>query len=125
NPGDHTGNFTATVDWGDNTAIDSSSAANPVVSIVYTGDVNGLATYAVHASHTFAEETAAGSPNAVKVTVTDVGGSTGSPTLHAAVADAAVTVTAGADISAVEGAATGDTVVATFTDANPGNHTSD
>src|SRR5262249_58170577 len=39
--------------------------------------------------------------------------------------DPAVRATAGSDITATEGASTGDIVVATFTDATPGDHTGD
>src|SRR5205814_1433763 len=85
-PGDHTASFVAVVDWGDATGLFRSDDANPTVSIVYTGDGAGQATYAVHSSHTYAAATTAGSPKTVKVDITDVpGGNTASVVLHATV----------------------------------------
>src|SRR5439155_26045592 len=67
NPGDQTGDFTATINWGDG-GLDEDVTAG----IVYTGDVGGVGTYAVHASHTYADEATG---LTATVTVTDVGGS--------------------------------------------------
>src|SRR4029077_563725 len=61
----------------------------------------------------------------VTVSIADVGGATASASLTATVADAALTATAGSNISATEGSGTGSVIVATFTDANPGDHTTD
>src|SRR5439155_14462224 len=77
--------------------------------------------YTVTGSHTYGEE----GRFAVSVSIVDDGGSTASAGLTATVADAALSATPGAPISATEGASTGSVVVATFSDANPGDHTSD
>src|SRR5439155_5605697 len=70
----------------------------------------------------------------VGVTVNDVDGASatlngtaqgGTAGPRISVADAPLTATAGANISAPEGAGTGPVAVATFMDANPGDHTGD
>src|SRR2546426_540644 len=108
NPGDHTADFTVTIHWGD------SSSSPGTVS--FAGGV-----YSVTGSHTYGEE----GTFAVSVSIVDDGGSTVSAGLTATVADAALSATPGAPISATEGASTGSVVVATFSDANPGDHTPD
>src|SRR5207247_2527904 len=108
NPGDQTSDFTVTIHWGD------SSSSPGTVS--FAGGV-----YSVTGSHTYADE----GSFTVTVDIADIGGASTSASLSATVADAALTATAGADISATEGASTGTVTVATFSDANPGDHTSD
>src|SRR5205807_1408394 len=74
---------------------------------------DGSGGFQVTGSHAFAEE----GNYAVRVSVSDVGGSGATTVGTAAVADAPLTAT-GAAVTATEGSAfTG--VVATFTDANP------
>jgi hypothetical protein len=106
--------FTATVTWGDGT---SSSAA-----VVATGTAG---TFAVLASHTYADES--GGPLNVSVQVLDDGGASVSGTLQLTVADAPVTVTAvnTPPASPTEGISTGTFTVATFSDANTGAPVSD
>src|SRR2546426_3379695 len=94
--------------WGD------SSSSPGTVS--FAGGV-----YSVTGSHTYADE----GSFTVAVDIADIGGASTSASLSATVADAALTATAGADISAAEGASTGTVTVATFSDANPGDHTAD
>src|SRR5207247_536120 len=102
NPGDHTADFTVTIHWGD------SSSSPGTVS--FAGGV-----YSVTGSHTYGDE----GTFTVAVDIADTGGPTRRATESATVADAALTATAGADISATEGASTGTVTVATFSDANP------
>jgi hypothetical protein len=111
NTGDHSGDFTATIHWGDGSP-DS------------TGTVTfSSGTYTVTGSHSYDE----GSFTPT-VDIKDIGGSTlsgiGMTTFtltDAALTDtsstATQTITEGADISTVP--------LATFTDANPGDHTAD
>jgi hypothetical protein len=111
NPGDNHGDFTATIHWGDGQSTSGT--------VSYS---NG--TYSVSGSHTYAEE----GNYPVTVDVSDDGGSslTGVGKTTVAVADAALTDTsAKATASATEGAGSGTLTVATFTDANPGNHSGD
>ena len=110
NSGDHHGDFTATIHWGDG----SSSG-----TVTYS---NG--TYSVSGSHTYAEE----GTYAVTVDVADAGGSTltGIGKTTVAVADGALTdASAPTAASATEGASTGTLTVAAFTDANSGDHHGD
>jgi len=88
-PGDHTSDFTAVVNFGDNSGDISSATAGSGVTIVYKGDVAGAATYEVHATHTFlaASVAAPGTPFLVKTTIKDVGGSTANATLTANIFD--------------------------------------
>src|SRR5207247_8697229 len=81
----------------------------------------GSGVYSVTGSHTYGEE----GTFAVSVSIVDDGGSTASAGLTATVADAALSATPGAPISATEGASTGTVTAATLSDANPGDHTSD
>ena len=94
-----------------------------------TGTVSYSAgTYSVTGSHTYADETPAGHPYAVTVDVSDDGGSRllGIGQTTVAVADANLTDTSSAvAATSTEGASTGTIVVATFTDANPGDNTED
>ena len=108
NPGDHTGDFTATINWGD------GGPSSPG-TISYSGGV-----YSVAGSHTYAEE---GSDN-VTVTVADDGGSNTTITGTASITDAALTGSSAASLSGIEGASAALSN-ATFTDANPGDHTGD
>src|SRR5207247_1244098 len=111
NPGDHTADFTATINWGDGSPTSSGAITYDAVSGSYT----------VTGSHTYGEE----GTFAVSVSIVDDGGSTASAGLTATVADAALSATPGAPISATEGASTGTVTAATLSDANPGDHTSD
>jgi hypothetical protein len=96
--------FTATIRWGD------GSSSGTVVS-------TGGGSFAVLASHTFAEEGA----KTVAVQVLDAGGSSIRGSFKATVADAPLTLTAvHAPAGATEGAGTGAFTVATFTDGNAG-----
>ena len=97
------GDFTVTIDWGDGTALDSSTG-------MITAD-NGA--FDVAGNHTYAH---AGSYN-VTFTVTGAGGGSDDAVSTANVANAAMAAT-GHNVSATEGIATGSVLVASFTDAN-------
>jgi CSLREA domain-containing protein len=105
NPGNNSGDLTATIHWGDRNSTPGT--------ISYS---NG--TYSVSGSHAYAEE----GSYAVTVDVSDDGGSTltGVGKTTVAVADAALTDRTGTTaLSAKEGASTGDQVVGAFSDADP------
>lgn len=104
-PGRGSGDFTATVSWGDGTADSAGTVTGP----------NG-GPYTVTASHTYAEE----GSDTLTVTVTDDLDSTntGSASEPVTVADAPLTGS-GTDFSATTGQATGPVTIATFTDGNP------
>ena len=110
NPGDHTADFTATITWGD-----GGGTSAGVVSY-------SAGTYTVAGSHTYAEE----GSYSISISVLDDGGSTTTITGTATVADAALTGSAAATAGGTEGATNSSVLAgATFTDANPGNHTAD
>src|SRR6202011_3771207 len=115
NPGDNHANFTATIHWGD-------GSSDSGVAVTYS---NG--TYSVAGSHIYADEHSA---YAVTVDVADDGGSTlsGIGKTTVTVTDAGLTDTSTAPStqpSVAEGASTGSLTLATFTDANPGDHHAD
>ena len=95
--------YTATIDWGDSTAIT-------------TGTLAALASggFSVSGSHTYAS---AGSFHPT-VTIIDDGGQTTSATSTIAVADAVLTATGATGHAGVEGVATGPVGLARFTDPN-------
>ncbi len=101
NPGAKVSEFTASIDWGD-----GSTSAGRVVATVGGGfDVIG--------SHIYSDE----GRFTITVSIKDQGGSKGTATSTARVADAALTASA-ATIDATEGLAFSG-AVASFTDANP------
>jgi hypothetical protein len=81
---------------------------------------NGLGGFNISGAHTYAEE---GSYNA-KVTITDDGGSTANVTTHVSVADAPL-IASGVTLGVGESAPLNNTVMASFTDANPNAGVSD
>ena len=107
NPGNNSGNFTATINWGDGTPT-------TIGTVSYS---NGV--YSVAGSHTYADENSA--PLPISVAVTDDGGQSTTITGRATVADAALTGSSAASVTATEGASA-QLTNATFTDANPGNN---
>jgi hypothetical protein len=116
-----TGNdYTAAITLGDGSTVTLTSAASQNGQIVAHGD----GTFDVNLSYTYAEELS----GTFSVVVIDDGTQSISmlSDLGAfSVADAALNASPGPDINATEGASTGPVVVATFTDANPGDHTAD
>ena len=112
NPGAPAADFTVmSVDWGDN--------STDATGLTITGS-NG--SYSVNGSHLYGEE---GVYN-FTITVKDDGGSTAVITGSATVADAPLADrSTNSNPTASEGASTGPVVVATFSDANPGDHTAD
>ena len=103
-----TGNFTATIDWGDGTALDTTGTI---------ADLGG-GTFAVDGVHIYAEEKA--TPDLITVTVKQTGGVSGSATDSATIADAPLSnATAVAISGPTEGAPLYPAAVATFTDTNP------
>jgi hypothetical protein len=101
--------FTATVSWGDG----SSSTARVVRT--------GTGTFAVLASHTYAEEANA----TLAVQIRDDGGASVSLSRAIAVADAPLTGLGLQNPHAIEGLSTGTVIVATFTDTNASAPASD
>jgi uncharacterized repeat protein (TIGR01451 family) len=92
------GDFTASIDWGDNTTT--------------TGTVSGSAgSFTVMGSHTFTED----SSSAVAVTITDEGGNSIKVNSSADIAEADLVAT-GSGVTATEGVPLTDVDVATFTD---------
>jgi hypothetical protein len=111
-PGGSASDYKATVSWGDGQTSPGTVQAGP-------GGIRG-----VYAGHAYAEE----GSYAVTVAVQDAGGAAlaGIGGASVQVADAALSDTsAAATASAVEGAATGDLVLASFTDADPGTAAAD
>ena len=83
---------------------------------------SGTGNYTVAGSHIYAEEVTG--TDTITVTVNDDGGQSTTITGAATVADAALTGSAAASVTATEGA-TATLTNATFTDANPGDHSAD
>src|SRR5207302_7463292 len=110
NPGASAADFAGTtITWGD------GSAATAATVTLSSG------TFSVTGTHTYADEGA----YTATASVVDDGGATASATDAATVADAALSATNGAGVTATEGASTGLVTVATFTDANPGASAAD
>ena len=100
--------FKATVDWGDGTPTSVGTIVEPSNGIFY-----------VYASHTYAEETPAGTPDAITVTVTSTSAATTTIDSTATVLDAPLTSTGLPVTSVSEASPPAVLTVATFTDANP------
>ena len=113
NPAGAATDYTATIDWGDNSALTTVSGS--LMSVA--GGAFG-----VPGSHAYAEE----GTYTLTVTISDVGGAMATVNPVATVGDAALTAGTGASIVATEGAAFSG-VVGGFTDANsaaaPGDFT--
>src|SRR4029077_14026195 len=109
-PGGTTGDYTATVNWGDSTTTSAT-----------VGSPSGGSFPVSSAGHTYAEE----GTYVVTVTIDDAGGSSTTTTLSATVADAALHATAAPTIQATEGAATGTLSLASLIDDDPGGTTGD
>jgi len=98
--------FTATINWGDGTPLDT----NAIIT-----QPGGVGTgFIVSGTHIYAEE---GNDN-VTVAILDVGGSNATIVSSARVADASLTAR-GTTVNATEGVPLVNATVATFTDANP------
>ena len=107
NPLATTADFTATITWGDGTTSDGTITEKSGV-------------FSVTGTHTYAEE----GSDPIGVTIKDAGGGAAGTNSTATVADAALTGSAAASVTAIEG--TPATLTnATFTDANPGDHSAD
>jgi hypothetical protein len=109
-PGETPNDFSATIDWGDGTALDSSTT-------IIAGDLPGQ--YVVQGSHTYAEE---GTYVPTVVFEDTVGGNTAtvSTGTDITVADALLSATA-INLTGAEGTAIpAGTALSTFTDADPG-----
>jgi hypothetical protein len=107
NPNSVIADFTATIDWGDGTATSPG-----IIGQLANG------TFTVTGTHTYTEESAAGTPYAITVSIKDIGGSTATAHATAAVSDAPLS-SQGSTVTATVGTALVDVPVATFTDANP------
>ena len=104
--------FSATINWGDG----SSSAGT-----ISGPDAGGV--FTVSGSHTYADEA---SGLTLAVTINDVEGASATTGSTVNVDDATLTDTSSTTTpAATEGASTGTLTVATFTDANPGDHHAD
>jgi hypothetical protein len=119
NPNATASDYTAVVTLGDGTSVTLTSTASANGQIVDHGD----GTFDVNLSYTYA---GALSSQTFSVSVQDSGGATASASTSSfSVADASLTATAGSDISSTEGSSTGTVVLATFTDANPGDNSAE
>ncbi len=114
--------------WGDGTPTSATGPGSLVVQEIgvtpSTSPTNpGAPIFEVLGSHTYTTATAAGTPDALSVVITTLGGATTTLTSPAGggvtVADAPITAS-GTSITGIEGTSTGGVVIATFTDANPG-----
>jgi hypothetical protein len=110
--------YSALVTLGDSNTVTLTSTAGANGQIVAHGD----GTFDVNLSYTYAEEL---TNQTFSVSVTDHNATASASTSTFSVADADLTATAGSDVSSTEGQATGTKVLATFTDANPGDHSPD
>ena len=110
NPAGVAGDYTATIDWGDKTALTTVTGS----AFTSTGGV-----FSVPSSHAYAED----GSYTLTVIISDVGGSTTTVKPVATVVDAALGATA-VPVTATEGT-TFSGIVATFTDANPAGPTGD
>jgi hypothetical protein len=109
-----TTHFTAVIDWGDGTT--STVTGSGIVSL-------GGGSFAVKASHTYAEETS--SPITLSVQVLDDGGSSVSASQTLSVADAALASLRIAAVGPTEGISLGTVTVATFHDADTASPVTD
>ena len=100
--------FSASIDWGD--GLTSSAIIGQRAD----------GTFTVTGTHTYVEESAAGTPYAIKVSIKDIGGSTATDSATATVGDAPLT-SQGSPINGVEGIGLNPltTTIATFTDSDP------
>ena len=104
-----------TIHWGDG----STSAATAITQPGGTGTA-----FEVFGQHPYAEDGPTANP--LQVTITDIGGAVSNTTSYTpAVADAPLTATGDFTVNAVEGVLSAPQTVATFTDANPGDHSAD
>ena len=102
---DPVGNYSATIDWGDGTAISAGL-------VVADGTTPGQF---VLGNHTYVED----GSYTVTVGVIDSDSSTGLATATATVADAALASAPAANLTPTEGTSTGGTSLAVLTDADP------
>lgn len=109
NPGGTASDFTASIDWGDNTPASAGSVA-----------ANGAGGFDVTGTHTFTSA----ATRTVTATVNDIGGASTMIVTRIVVHDAPLTAHAATGLTAVEGASRALTL-ATFTDADPGAAVSD
>jgi hypothetical protein len=110
--------YTATISWGDGTTSTITSTPSAAGQITPTG-----ASFTVTATHTYLEE---GTTNKLySVTITDNNATASQADGTVTIADAALNVVTVTPPSATEGASTGPSVVATFTDADPNGTPSD
>ena len=100
NPGDHTGDFSVAISWGDSSQPDTTTG-----SVSYDA---GSGAYTVHAAHTYAED----GTYSITVTVTDVGGQTATITGSAIVAESPPALSAGTDFTSVAASDSGLQTVA-------------
>ena len=118
--------------WGDTTP--TSSGVNLVVQQIGTTPLTattnpGDPIFEVLGTHTYAEESPPGTPYALSVIVTTVGGAsttiTSPPGGGVTVLDAPLTSTNGTEITGIEGITTGTVLLGTFTDANQASTVAD
>jgi hypothetical protein len=108
--------------WGDGTP----KVAGITLVVQQTGvdPANGEPLFEVLRSHTYAEETPPGPPEALSVIITTLGGAsttlTSPPGGGVTVLDAKLTSSDGTEITSTEGNTTGTVLLGTFTDANQG-----
>lgn len=122
--------FQATINWGDGTTSNTSNSSDPTTPSATISGSGG--SFTVSGTHTYAEETPAGTPDQATVTITDpdlVSYSSAVATVTSAdgsvvVADAPLTPGSAAPIGPQQ-TNVPFTTSATFTDGNPGAPTSD
>jgi hypothetical protein len=106
--------------WGDGTPTTAGNTLTVQQIGVDTGDGDPI--FEVLGSHTYADETSGGTPDALSVIITTSGGVTTTltspPGGGVTVLDAALTGSSGNDITGVEGTSTGAVSLGTFVDAN-------
>ncbi len=112
--------FIANVNWGDGTALQASSGANPPITIVRSSLRPGL--YEVRGTHTYAR---AGT-YPLLVTLDGPHGATAILNGSAIIHDPAATIrAAGRELVQIGALIAGDRMLATFTDSTPGTRASD
>lgn len=115
-----TADYVANVNWGDGSAIQASTGANPPITIVRSSQRPGL--YEVRGTHTYARP----GKYPLIVTIDAPNGATAIPKGHVIVHDPAATIRPeGRDIAHVGARITNNRMLAKFTDSTPGTRASD
>jgi probable HAF family extracellular repeat protein len=103
--------YSATVNWGDNTSPDNTFDTNPKIFIVQSGS-----TFLVEGSHLYTDESPAGGYTVATTISHELAPVSNTVTATAMVSDPSVNATGGFRLTALDGGSTGTHTVATFTD---------